>query len=294
MTNWILLAAAVTLSGTGALAQRTSLPVVVDAGWLQSRLDRDPDLAVVHVAASRPEYDAGHIPGARHLPYPSLIASAANLSTQMAPLTQLDSLVESVGIGDSTRVVLYGQPLLVARAFVTLEYLGMRGRVSVLDGGIDTWRESGRIVSHEPVSTAAAVFTPRVADALVVDHSWVQANNAKAGVAILDARAPEFFLGYSPGQMPRPGHIPGARNVPFGSLTTELTQLRDEGRVRRLFREAGVAAGDTVVTYCHIGLQASLLYLTARRLGYEARLYDGSFEDWSRRTDLPLTVRARP
>ncbi|MGQ0765783.1 MAG: sulfurtransferase [Gemmatimonadota bacterium] len=294
MTNRVVLAAFLLLSGTSALAQRNALPVVVDAGWLQSRLGREPRLEVVHVATSRAEYDAGHLPGARFLPYPSLIVSAASLSTQMAPLTQLDSLMESIGIGDSARVVLYGQPLLVARAFVTMEYLGMRGRVAVLNGGIDNWRESGRPVSNEPAPADAATFTPRVAEGLVVDHIWVQANNAKAGVAIVDARAPEFFLGYSPGQMPRPGHIPGARNVPFGSLTTELTQLRDEGRVRRLFREAGVAAGDTIVTYCHIGLQASLLYLTARRLGHEARLYDGSFEDWSRRTDLPLTVRARP
>jgi thiosulfate/3-mercaptopyruvate sulfurtransferase len=59
-----------------------------------------------------------------------------------------------------------------------------------------------------------------------------------------------------------------------------------------LFRDAAVASKDTVVTYCHIGMQASLLYLTARRLGFEAKLYDGSFEEWSRRSELPVTNRA--
>jgi thiosulfate/3-mercaptopyruvate sulfurtransferase len=80
-------------------------------------------------------------------------------------------------------------------------------------------------------------------------------------------------------------------NVPFSSLTGELTTLRDELKVRRLFEGAGAAPGDTVVTYCHVGLQASLLYLSARRLGYAARIYDGSYEDWSRRTELPVIKR---
>jgi thiosulfate/3-mercaptopyruvate sulfurtransferase len=80
-------------------------------------------------------------------------------------------------------------------------------------------------------------------------------------------------------------------NVPFSSLTGELTSLRDEGRVRRLFETAGAAPGDTVVTYCHVGLQASLLYLSARRLGFAAKIYDGSYEDWSRNTALPVVVK---
>jgi thiosulfate/3-mercaptopyruvate sulfurtransferase len=43
-----------------------------------------------------------------------------------------------------------------------------------------------------------------------------------------------------------------------------------------------------VATYCHIGQQASLLYFVARYLGYDAHLYDGSFEDWSHRSELPV------
>ena len=85
-----------------------------------------------------------------------------------------------------------------------------------------------------------------------------------------------------------PASVPNARNVPFSSLTGELTRLRDEGKIRKLFAAAGVTKGDTVVTYCHVGLQASLLYFAARRLGFEAKVYDGSFEDWSKRPELPV------
>jgi thiosulfate/3-mercaptopyruvate sulfurtransferase len=92
--------------------------------------------------------------------------------------------------------------------------------------------------------------------------------------------------------MPRAGHIPGAANIPFSQLTGELTQLRDEPKLSRLFAAAGVKQGDTVVTYCHIGMQASLLYFAARRLGYNARIFDGSFEEWSKKAELPVVVEA--
>jgi thiosulfate/3-mercaptopyruvate sulfurtransferase len=211
--SFALAFAAVLVSGTAG-AQRPSVPIIVDAGWVQSRA-KDADLAVLHVAASRAEYDAGHVPGARYLPYAGLIVSLNGLSTQIAPVAQLDSIFESLGVSDSHRVVVYGQPLLASRAFMTLEYLGLRGRVGVLNGGIDSWRESGRPVSNEPVTVAGAAFTPQVVEGLIVDHAWVQASTGRPGIALLDARAPEFFLGYSAGQMPRAGHIPGARNVPL-------------------------------------------------------------------------------
>ena len=102
-------------------------------------------------------------------------------------------------------------------------------------------------------------------------------------VTVLDVRP---FEEYSA------GHIPGAANVPFSQLTGELTQLRDQPKLSRLFAAAGVKPGDTVVTYCHIGMQASLLYLAARRAGLNARIYDGSWEEWSKKAELPIVVEA--
>jgi thiosulfate/3-mercaptopyruvate sulfurtransferase len=87
--------------------------------------------------------------------------------------------------------------------------------------------------------------------------------------------------------MPRPGHIPGAVNVPFSSLI-DGTKIKDEAALREIFTAAGVKAGTEVISYCHIGQQGSLVWLAARMLGFEARLYDGSFEDWSGREDLPV------
>ena len=281
----IQLLVAIQLATVAGATGAQGKPVLVKDSWLEPRL-ADRSVVVVHVAQGRPEYDAGHLPGARFLPLPSLSIQADGLTAQLAPVAQVDSVLESIGVSDGQHVVLYGQPLTVARAFVTLERVGLRGQVSVLDGGLDQWREAGHPVSLDSVATARGSFTPRIEDN-VVDAAWISANGSKAGTKVLDARVPEFFLGLSPGSTARPGHIPGASNVPYTSLTGELTTMRDQGKVRRLFAQAGVSQGDTVVTYCHIGMQASLLYLAARSLGIAARIYDGSWEDWAKRGELP-------
>ena len=104
----------------------------------------------------------------------------------------------------------------------------------------------------------------------------------------LDARLPEFYSGRSAGQMPRAGHIPSAKNLPYTGMLTQGTRFKDVAALRELFTAAGVAPGGRVITYCHIGMQASLLYLAARRLGYDAKIYDGSFEEWSKRPEVPI------
>ena len=272
-----------------AAAAQAQAPLVVTGSWL-SQHATDARQVIVHAAASRAEYDAGHVPGARLLLFSSYAPTLAGLSSQMPPAALLDSLLEEIGVNDGDRIVIYGQPLQMARLLVTLEHVGLKGRVSVLDGGMDAWRDAGRPVSRENVAVTRGSFTPKIDPSVIADIDFVRANGATAGVSILDARTPEFYLGVSPGQMPRAGHIPGARNAPYSSLTTELTQLRDEPKLSQVFAVAGVKTGDTVVTYCHIGMQASLLYYASRRLGYTTRIFDGSFEEWSKRTDLPVVV----
>jgi thiosulfate/3-mercaptopyruvate sulfurtransferase len=94
--------------------------------------------------------------------------------------------------------------------------------------------------------------------------------------------------------MPRGGHIPGARNIPFDSVVEDSNKFKSVETLRQLFNTAGVKPGDSVTTYCHIGQQASLLYFVARYLGYEAHLYDGSFEDWSHHPELPVEKADTP
>ncbi|MEP7382513.1 MAG: rhodanese-like domain-containing protein [Gemmatimonadota bacterium] len=287
----VLLLAALPQAPHAQVRPASPVPLMVNGEWLSKHLG-DRNQMIVHAAASRAEYDAGHVAGARVLLFASYAPSLAGLSSQMPSTAVLDSVMEGIGLNDGDRVIIYGQPLQVARLLVTLEHLGLKGRVSVLDGGMDAWRDAGRLVSRDSVPVTPGHFTPKVDPSVIADIDWVSANTTTRGVSILDARTPEFYLGYSPGQMPRAGHIPGAKNVPYSQLTGELTTLRAEPKLRHAFASAGVQAGDTVVTYCHIGMQASLLYYAARRLGYHARIFDGSWEEWSKKAELPVVVEA--
>jgi thiosulfate/3-mercaptopyruvate sulfurtransferase len=122
----------------------------------------------------------------------------------------------------------------------------------------------------------------------MVDASWVSANLKKPKIAIVDARTPEFYTGASAGRMPRAGHIPGAVNIPFSSLADSANKMKDSPTLRQILTDAGIKQGDQIVSYCHIGQQATVVYFVAKYLGYDARLYDLSFEDWSKRSELPV------
>jgi thiosulfate/3-mercaptopyruvate sulfurtransferase len=83
--------------------------------------------------------------------------------------------------------------------------------------------------------------------------------------------------------MPRHGHIPGARSVPFDEVVNDSNVFKSATELSDLFRSAGVKTGDTVIGYCHIGQQATAMLFAARSIGFPVLLYDGSFEDWAKR-----------
>jgi thiosulfate/3-mercaptopyruvate sulfurtransferase len=155
-----------------------------------------------------------------------------------------------------------------------------------MNGGFDAWKSEGRTVSTETPQFAAGSVAAAGGGRLVADAAYVQARLNNAATTVVDARDARYYNGDG-GGMPRPGHIPGAVNVPFSSLI-DGTKIKDEAAIRDSFAAAGVRTGTEVISYCHIGQQGSLVWLAARMLGFEARLYDGSFEDWSGREDLPV------
>jgi thiosulfate/3-mercaptopyruvate sulfurtransferase len=83
------------------------------------------------------------------------------------------------------------------------------------------------------------------------------------------------------------GHVPGAHSLPFTSVSTADGKLKSTDELKALFTEAGVKSGDHIIAYCHIGIQATAVIFAARSLGMDAVLYDGSFQDWSKR-GLPV------
>jgi thiosulfate/3-mercaptopyruvate sulfurtransferase len=120
---------------------------------------------------------------------------------------------------------------------------------------------------------------------------FVREHTGQPGYTVIDARVPAFYDGTQVGgSKERPhkaGHIVGAKNVPVTALTDENMNVQSAAAIKAAFDKAGVKPGDKLMVYCHIGQQATAIIFAARTLGYDAVLYDGSFEDWSRK-DLPV------
>jgi thiosulfate/3-mercaptopyruvate sulfurtransferase len=264
--------------------------LIVSTQWLAEHL-KDDSLVLLQVG-EKEEYAAAHIPRAQFIQLADISTPRGEgLALELPSVAQLATTFERLGVSDKSRIVVYfGKDWITpaARVFMTLDYLGLGDRTSILDGGLPAWRAEGRPVTNELRTPTPGKFSPNVNKRIVVDAVWVNANLNKPGVIILDARASKFYTGEEAGRMPRAGHIPGARSIPFDTVVEDSNKFKSSETLRQLFTSAGVKKNDSVATYCHIGQQASLLYFVARYLGYDAHVYDGSFEDWSHRVELPV------
>jgi thiosulfate/3-mercaptopyruvate sulfurtransferase len=298
--------AGVLLAG-GASAERVG--GFVSPGWLQQHLE-DERVAVLHVdfgleasdAKGRGEYLDGHVPNARLVPWSSVACPRSGLPNEMPPVEELLSWVRRHGITPDHRIVVYdtGSGLESARAFVALDYLGFGEQVSILDGQWKRWRDEGRPVSRQPaeVESSYAAARPRpevlIGKAAMRDFAWL-AEEGESRLTILDARSEDEYWGSVSGKgIERPGHIPGARNLPWTRLLAggPVPALKDDAELRALFEDAGALPGRALAVYCRSGVQASLLYAVARSLGYEpVYLYDASFIEWSADSTLPVVNR---
>ena len=273
----------------GAQAVSQNAPVLVSTEWLAEHLN-DDGLVVLHVG-NEASYMEGHVPGARLMPFASFAPERNGLASEMPDAAAFDELLEAAGITNDSRIIVYATahpPQQAARLFVTLDFFGLGARTSLLDGGMRAWRAENRAVATEPTGVARGSVELRQRVGLVVDHSYVQERLTDAATSVMDARDTPFWTGAQLNQQraARAGRVPGARNVPFNTLVEDSGRLKNLDELRSLFTQAGVSSGRPLVVYCHVGQQASLLFLAARLLGHEVRLYDGSYEDWSKRTEL--------
>ena len=264
--------------------------MLVSTAWLADH-QRDNDVVILHVGR-KAQYDSGHIVGARSVTLAEISAPASKLSLQMPTVDQLTAWANSNGIGDRTRIIVVPHDDTLqsaARVFLTLAYLGALERTSMLDGGFRVWRNEGRVVSTIAAAPAAPhAFTPHVRPELIATMAQVEQATSDGRVALVDARLSRFYNGDG-GGYPRPGHIPTAVNIPFATVS-DSGRFKAPAELRRMFVDAGVSTDKPVVTYCHIGQQASLLWFVATLIGYDARMFDGSFQEWSGTDRLPVIV----
>jgi thiosulfate/3-mercaptopyruvate sulfurtransferase len=278
----------------GAQTTDPRAAITVSTAWLAQHL-KDPDLVLLHVGDPK-EYPKAHIAGARLVTMSDVSVSDhdmqkdTGLMLELPPADSLRARLQALGISDRSRIVIYQADEWVSpstRIVFTLDAAGLGDRTVWLDGGLTAWTAEGRPTTTEVPARVAGTLAPLKTKPLVVDAAWVRSHFGAPGVHVVDGRAAVFYDGVEAGG-PRKGHIPGAGSVPFTEVTDAKLRLKSPAELAALFAKAGVAPKDTVVAYCHIGQQGTAVLFAARSLGHPVRLYDGSFQDWARRTDLPV------
>jgi thiosulfate/3-mercaptopyruvate sulfurtransferase len=273
-------------------------PTFIAPAALAAQL-KDPALVILHVG-DKDAYAKEHIPGARLVTL-GMITAAPHppLQNEMPAPADLEAKLEALGIGDGSRIVVYfakDEIPQVARVAFTLDYAGLGARTSILDGGLTAWIRGGQPVTADlPPAPGVASLTVRPRAAALVDLAWVRTNLETAGLQLVDARPATSYTGEDDrnGEIKRPGHLPGAASLPYTRFFNDDKTIKSSAELKQLMAEAGIAPGQALVTYCNSGVQASVPFLVARMLGYEAKLYDGSFQEWTA-TDAPVVKGAAP
>jgi thiosulfate/3-mercaptopyruvate sulfurtransferase len=270
-----------------SVQSRVRSEMLVSTDWLSKHLG-ERDVSVIHVAAERKNFDDGHIPGARFLSSKEILTTRNGVANELPAVADLQKVFEQLGVGDTGRIVIYGENsgLLAARVYFTLDYLGHGDRAALLDGGIEKWKAEKLPIETQAAKTEPARFTPRPQPQIVAELDAMRAISRKAataddpGVAIIDARPEEQYVG---DQTQRGGHIPGALNIYWVThlLSRENPTMKPPSELSRIYEAAGLKAGQKAVTYCNTGMQASQAYFTLKYLGYDVMMYDGSFSEWS-------------
>jgi thiosulfate/3-mercaptopyruvate sulfurtransferase len=263
-------------------------PVIVSPQWLNENIN-DPNLVILQINSLRLDYEAEHIRCARFL-WPDWLTNNSPEGSYNSPDAKAATkILRDLGINKNSKVVLChtkADVSVTARMFTTLEYLGFKGQVSFLNGGLEAWKKAGYPVTKDVPVVKKGNFKAK-ANPVLVDKNYVVNALSTKSAEVVDARVKRWYDG-DPTGYPRDGHITGALNLPYADMIDSANTIKPEEVLQKNFQAVLPDKNKEVVTYCFIGQTACVIYLAGRSLGYNVKVYDGSMQEWSRIPELPM------
>jgi thiosulfate/3-mercaptopyruvate sulfurtransferase len=276
------------------------MDALVSTDWLEKELNA-VDLRVVDATWLMPgegdaaaAYEQAHIPGAVFMDLAELADSNTTLPNMLPPAEKFASRMQSLGLGDGSRIVVYDQSpyKTAARAWWMLRTFGAHD-VAILDGGLAKWRAESRPVESGKPQLRHRHFTAWADSKGVRSLDQMKANVGSKAEQVLDARGADRFAGQVAERAGvQPGHIPGSKNLPYTQLFNADGTYKSGDALRQAFEQAGIDLDKPVVTTCGSGITASVLLFGLHLLGKDAALYDGSWSEWGADASTPKETGA--
>ncbi|AFN62561.1 sulfurtransferase [Mycobacteroides abscessus] len=270
--------------------------VLVSAQWAQDNLSA-PNTVFVEVDEDTSAYDVGHIEGAVKLDWKTDLQDA--VKRDFVDQQQFSKLLSDKGISNDDTVVLYGgnNNWFAAYAYWYFKLYGHQD-VKLLDGGRKKWELDGRPLSTDTVSRPATSYQAAAPDNTI--RAFRDEVIAAIGTKnLVDVRSPDEFSGkiLAPAHLPqeqsqRPGHVPGAINVPWSKAAAEDGTFKSDEELAKLYADAGLDGQKETIAYCRIGERSSHTWFVLQEiLGHQnVKNYDGSWTEYGSLVGAPIEL----
>ena len=273
---------------------------LVETEWVAQHLN-DSQTRLIEVDVDASAYDTGHIAGA--------VGWRWQADLQRRPVRDIltqqewEALLARSGVTNETEVILYGDNnnWFAAFAYWLFKLYG-HGPVRLMNGGRKKWMDEGRALTTQVPAYPMTTYHAKAPDMkLRALREEVRAAQAAQSVTLVDVRSPGEFSGelLAPEHLPqegaqRGGHMPGAKNIPWGHGGRGGRHIQAGGGIARdLWRQGGDARSASHRLLPHRRTISAHMGCAHELLGYDdVRNYDGSWTEWGSLVNAPVEVGA--